>query len=100
MIPVPWPYWKGTITGRKIIRVDPIGLRSLAKNPKGNQLLSGWGKRMCRMSLGALFMSHVKEIYIRADEDLAEINPKWLDTEHITSPALSLQRFRAELNLD
>jgi 8-oxo-dGTP pyrophosphatase MutT (NUDIX family) len=38
----------------EIIYVSPRELEELAKHPEGNQLVSGWGKRMCRMALMVL----------------------------------------------
>jgi len=61
--------------------VSPQELRELAEGPEGNRLLSGWGKRMCRLCL-MLFASgdapnrereHAKE----AERMLAEIQKGW-----------------------
>lgn len=34
--------------------VNPKGLKELSERPEGNRLVSGWGKRMCRMAMFAL----------------------------------------------
>lgn len=45
--------WNGKPKG-EIAWVNPSQLKKLAEEPKGKQLLSGWGKRMCRMTLFTL----------------------------------------------
>lgn len=45
--------WNGKPKG-EIAWVNPCQLKELAEKPKGKQLLSGWGKRMCRMALFTL----------------------------------------------
>jgi len=64
--------WSGEPTG-KIRWVDPWDLKELAENPPGEQLLSGWGKRMCRMALIALKHSPVLMFSTKARKLLAEI---------------------------
>ena len=66
--------WKGKPKG-EITWVHFWKLKKLAENPPGEQLLSGWGKRMCRMALIAL-LSHYSQPLMsdrRAREALAEI---------------------------
>lgn len=57
----------------EIIYVSPQELRDLADRPKGEQLLSGWGKRMCRMALLALRYSKRPAYAKQAEEMLQEI---------------------------
>ncbi len=56
VIPIQPDQWTGEPEG-EVVWVAPDELRELAEKPKGEQLLSGWGKRMCRMSLHALCYS-------------------------------------------
>lgn len=59
MIPILSRDWnENAKTKRTTIDVNPLELRGLAFRLKGNQLVSGWSKRMCRMSEGALFNSY------------------------------------------
>jgi len=102
MIPVPSgpAYWdESSPTKRTVIDVDPEELRKLADEPKGHQLLSGWGKRMCRMSLGALLQSHVEKYYTQAGDFLDTIKPDWYKTEYFSNAAEALSQFRRELSL-
>jgi hypothetical protein len=59
------------------IYVSSAELRRLAEGPEGNRLVSGWGKRMCRLALVALINSpnpwYVKE----SKEMLSEIQAEW-----------------------
>jgi 8-oxo-dGTP pyrophosphatase MutT (NUDIX family) len=67
--------WRGEPKG--IIKwVNPDELKELAERKPGDQLLSGWGKRMCRMALKALTHSPNKEFAKKADEYLTEIQSK------------------------
>ncbi|MFH1841518.1 MAG: NUDIX domain-containing protein [Candidatus Nealsonbacteria bacterium] len=67
---------------REVVFVNPKELREIANRPKEEgQLVSGWGKRMCRMSLSAFLLSS----YAYAEEAtlaLDEINPDWTKTEY------------------
>lgn len=53
--------------------VSPQELKALAGRPKGEQLLSGWGKRMSRMALIALCYSPNLRYGNQAQRMLAEI---------------------------
>ena len=64
--------WIGKPKG-EIMWVNPNELKRLAEKPKGQQLLSGWGKRMCRMALKSLSHSSVLEYQIQAKKMLTEI---------------------------
>lgn len=64
--------WKGVPTG-ETMWVAPRALNALAKNPAGNRLLSGWGKRMHRMCLIALSYSPNKEFRLEAQETLRKV---------------------------
>ncbi len=72
VIPVQPEQWTGKLEG-EVMWVDPDELRELAEKPKGEQLLSGWGKRMCRMALHVLCHSPNLAYSRRAKEMLAEI---------------------------
>ena len=54
-------------------------LRELAEGPEGNRLLSGWGKRMCRLCLRLLSSRDApnREYAIQAGEMLTEIMEGW-----------------------
>jgi 8-oxo-dGTP pyrophosphatase MutT (NUDIX family) len=58
------------------IYVSPEELRELAERPEGQQLVSGWGKRMCRMALVALSHSPNPQYQKEAEKMLAEIQRK------------------------
>ncbi len=97
MIPVPSPpaYWDETVrVARTIIDVNPEELRVLAARPKGEQLLSGWGKRMCRMSLGATLCSSNSRYSDEAKICLNEIKPDWEKTEYSFDPEAFLEKLR------
>jgi len=66
---------------RKIIFVDPEELKEIALGQREGQLVSGWGKRMCRMSLGALCHSSLADFGRKAMEMLDEIRPGWMGEE-------------------
>lgn len=72
VVPIQPDQWTGKPKG-EVAWVDPSGLQDLAKRPKGEQLLSGWGKRMCRMALHALCYSQKLIISNRAKNMLAVI---------------------------
>ena len=55
------------------IYVSPRELKELAKRPTGQRLLSGWGKRMCRMALMAFQYSPNLKYKNEAKEMLLEI---------------------------
>ncbi|OGZ24756.1 MAG: hypothetical protein A2896_02670 [Candidatus Nealsonbacteria bacterium RIFCSPLOWO2_01_FULL_43_32] len=59
--------------------VSPQELRELAEGPEGNRLLSGWGKRMCRLCLRLLASRDApnQEYAKQAGEMLAEIMEGW-----------------------
>jgi hypothetical protein len=52
--------------------VDTVELLAMCDQPKGNQLVSGFGKRMCRMCLRALRASGDAESAALARRKLAE----------------------------
>jgi len=64
--------WKG-VPGGETMWVTPPVLEALAKKPAGEQLLSGWGKRMHRMSLIALSYSPNEDFRRQAQETLEKI---------------------------
>ncbi len=101
MIPVLSEYWNETAKmKRETIDVNPDELRELANRPKGEQLLSGWGKRMCRMSLGAFYSSFNLVYRTRAEQMLGEVKPDWRETEYFGNAQEvreALARFRKEL---
>ena len=101
MTPVPPPpYWdENAPLMRKTIDVSPAELYELAQQPKGQQLLSGWGKRMCRMSLGALLQTHIGMYYLQARNFLDGIKPDWHKTEYFGNAEEALARLREELGL-
>jgi len=59
--------------------VSPKELRELAEGPEGNRLLSGWGKRMCRLCLRLLASRDApnREYTKQAGEMLTEIMEGW-----------------------
>lgn len=59
-VPVRWGKWSchGAGSGREIKWVNVEELNDLTRKPKGEQLVSGFGKRMHRMALWALFYAH------------------------------------------
>lgn len=94
-------YWnENAPMARKTIDVSPAELYELARQPKGQQLLSGWGKRMCRMSLAVLLASEVPEYRLDAGRYLDEVKPDWERTEYFGNPELALAQFRKELGLE
>ncbi len=103
MMPIPsWPiYWnENTPMARKTIDVSPNELYELVQQPKGQQLLSGWGKRMCRMSLGALINSPVSLYRAEASAFLGLIKLNWETTEYFSNPEEALAKLRKELGLE
>ncbi len=101
MMPVPPPpvYWdENAPMTRKTIDVSPIELYELAQQPKGQQLLSGWGKRMCRMSLGALFYSSDIRYVVKAVRYLDELKPDWQSVAWFSNDRLA--RVRKTLGLE
>lgn len=64
--------WQGQPRGI-VTWVSPDELRELAERKPGNRLISGWGKRMCRMALMVLSHSPNEEFAKRAIEYLKEI---------------------------
>lgn len=100
-IPTPPIYWdEKAKMKRETIDVNPVELRELADRPKGEQLLSGWGKRMCRMSLAALLRSPVDEYNQQARRDLDEVMPDWRKIEYFHDPHEDLAEIRRELGLE
>ncbi|HXK31920.1 MAG: hypothetical protein A2Z68_01075 [Candidatus Nealsonbacteria bacterium RBG_13_38_11] len=101
MIPVPPECWdEGTKTKRETIDINPEELMLLAFRPKGEQLLSGWGKRMCRMSLGAIFAASTNPKYVNeARILLTEVKPDWRQTEYFIESNKALSLFWKELPL-
>ena len=98
MIPIPGPYWDEIQDmKRTTIDVDPSGLRELANQPKGNQLVSGWGKRMCRMGEGAFLLSYVERFVRQAKDALTEMRPNWRKAEFFENAEEALSQFRREL---
>lgn len=59
--------------------VSPQELRELAEGPEGNRLLSGWGKRMCRLCLRILASRDApnREYAKQAGEMLTKIMEGW-----------------------
>ncbi len=101
-MPVPplLPYWdENALMVRKTIDVGPDELYELAQQPKGQQLLSGWGKRMCRMSLGVLLNSDNPAYRLSAEKYLNEINPEW-KKEYFHNHFVFLDSLRLVLDLD
>ena len=64
--------WQGQPKGI-VTWVSPKELKELAQRKPGNRLISGWGKRMCRMALMALSKSTNHEFAKKAIEYLKEI---------------------------
>lgn len=64
--------WQGE-PKRETMWVSPAELRELAEKPKGDQLLSGWGKRMCRMALMGLRYSINLDYSLMAQKYFSEI---------------------------
>lgn len=60
--------------------VSPQELRELAEDPEGNRVLSGWGKRMCRLCLRLLASrdSPNREYAKEAGKMLTEIMEGWI----------------------
>lgn len=101
MMPVPPSpaYWdENAPTTRTTVDVSPAELYELAQQSKGQQLLSGWGKRMCRMALGALLNSENSAYRLSAEKYLNEINPKW-KMEYFRNPFLFLNSLQIILEL-
>ena len=62
---------------QEIRYVSPKEVKELAENLQGNRIVSGWGKRMCRLILMALIHSP-NEIYREeAKKYLQEIHAGW-----------------------
>ncbi|MDO8424627.1 MAG: NUDIX hydrolase [bacterium] len=102
MITVPpgVPYWdERARVQRTTIDVGPKELRELASKPKGEQLLSGWGKRMCRMSLGALLNSENPDYRNFTHDYLDEINPNWYKDEFFETIPFCLAELRRKLGI-
>lgn len=57
--------------------VSPEELRELAEGPEGNRLLSGWGKRMCRLCLQGFYYSPNPKYRRDAKKMLKEIQEGW-----------------------
>ena len=84
---------------RKVVWVDPSELRELANRPKEEgQLLSGWGKRMSRMSLAAFLVSPINRTI--AQEMLNEVRPDWRESELLSNPRQDLFQIRYELGFE
>ena len=100
-IPLPPECWdEQAEIKRQTIDINPEELFSLAMQPKGEQLLSGWGKRMCRMSLGAIFAASTNPKYVNeARIMLTEVKPDWRRTEYFRDIEEALSLFRKELHL-
>ena len=58
------------------IYVSPEELRELAERPEGQRLVSGWGKRMCRMALMAFYYSPNTKYQAEAKKMLLEVQDK------------------------
>lgn len=101
MTPVPPGYWDERSTvKRETLDVNPDEIRELANRPKGEQLLSGWGKRMCRMSLAAIMIGSSNALWRgRAELMLNEIKPDWEATEFLGNSSRALAQCRQELGL-
>jgi len=65
--------WSGAPTG-EFEWADAERVRELSQKPKGEQILSGWGKRMCQMMLWCLRFSCYREIGDTARGYLLEIH--------------------------
>ncbi|MCH7605232.1 hypothetical protein IID24_04575 [Patescibacteria group bacterium] len=102
VLPVPPHIWNPDAQmKRDVVDVGPKELRELALRPRGNQLLSGWGKRMCRLSLGTIVASSPDGIYkAQAATMLDEIRPDWRETEFFEDAEEALAGFRRELGLN
>jgi len=99
-VPPPPAYWdENAPTTRKTIDVSPFELYELAQQPKGQQLLSGWGKRMCRMGLAAFLCSQNVAYCSEAKEYLYQVKPDW-EKEGLSDPVWSLGQLRKELGLE
>lgn len=61
----------------EIKHVSPQELRELAKRPEGEQLISGWGRRMSRMALMALCHSPNLQYREEAQTMLSDIQREW-----------------------
>lgn len=51
VVPVLPSQWSGEPTGEIVEWVTPRRIKELCLKPKGEQIVSGWGKRMCQMML-------------------------------------------------
>jgi 8-oxo-dGTP pyrophosphatase MutT (NUDIX family) len=71
MIPIGMVKEKPTV-GENIY-LTPSELRELAERPEGKRLVSGWGKRMCRMALMALCYSSNPQYKVEAKRMLLEV---------------------------
>lgn len=71
-VPLGVKEWLGTPTG-EIEWADTERIKELSQKPKGEQILSGWGKRMCQMMLWCLTYSCDFRIAASAKIYLAEI---------------------------
>lgn len=60
-----------------IMLVSPQELLGLARGPEGNRLLSGYGKRMHRLSLAAFFYSPARNYRSDANRMLKKIHATW-----------------------
>jgi len=100
MIPIYPAYWNDNAKAkRETIDVNPDELRELANRPKGDQLVSGWGKRMCRMSLGAFYSFDIISRE-KVKEMLEEVKSDWRETEYFEDAERALAQFRRELGLE
>lgn len=98
MIPIIPVYWvMPKSLKREIIKVDVDKLTELANNPSGRgQLVSGFGKRMHRMSLGALYKNCMfnEPNSHKAKVLLNQIKPDWYQTEYSDDAEEFLARLR------
>lgn len=98
-IPMPKECWEmPKKLKREIVKVNVDELTELANNPPGKgQLVSGFGKRMHRMSLGSLYDSSNPANCGGARKLLTWIKPDWLQTEYSDNAEEFLRKLREEI---
>ena len=84
---------------REIIKVNTDKLTELANNHPGKgQLVSGFGKRMHRMSSGTLYTGSNLTSRRKAEILLCQIKPDWRETEYSDNAEEFLAKLRKEIS--
>jgi hypothetical protein len=85
---------------RDVMLVGVEDLNRIANFPEGKgQLVSGWGNRQHRMSLGVLAQAPHHGERILARRTLSDIKPNWRETEMFENAGEALKFLREEIGL-